>query len=134
MLMEQGDENIVNKIFDTKYNWSLLLLAALIYGVFYYTGYSNSNYDRTVSWFSFMILFSGASLIASYLKVSKRSSDKVGEYATTSFVTSMVTLLFCKSIFNGAFSILGVITIYGLGPISIFLFLLLLKQVLKHIR
>jgi hypothetical protein len=127
--MQKNITNILVKIFSAKFNWSLIVLAGLIYTVFFYTGYSSKDYDRTLNWFNYMILFSGASLLASYMVAGRKSEDKVGIYSVVSFLISMITLLLSKTIFNGAFTVLVPVIIYCLLPLSIFMFLLVVKHV-----
>lgn len=116
---------ILTKILITPYNWSLIILSGLILVPFTKPFSADFGYDRLVSWFNMVILFSGASLVAKYVKDNSKQ-DMVAEYSVCSFLFSAITLLLVKTLYLGVF--LTNIVMFILTPISIFLFLILIKH------
>lgn len=116
---------ILTKIFQAPYNWSLIMMSGLIFLLFTMPYSTNFGYDRLASWFNMVILFSGACLIAKYVQGSSKQ-DMVAEYAVCSFVFSLITLLLAKTLYLGVF--LTNIVMFIFTPISIFLFLILIKH------
>lgn len=117
---------ILTKIFQTPYNWSLIIISGLIFLLFTMPYSTNFGYDRITSWFDMVILFSGACLIAKYIENNSKP-DMVAEYSVCSFLFSAITLLLAKTLYLGVF--LTNIVMFILTPISIFLFLILIKHI-----
>lgn len=118
---------IMNKILNTPYNFSLLLLTVIIWYIFCYVPFANAGYDRASSIFSYIMFFSGGSVIASYVKQKQEELDQVGICGGASMLLSMITLLLCKSL--GLWTIIHYGVMWLLVPTSIFAFLLLLKTI-----
>lgn len=117
---------ILTKIFQTPYNWSLIIILGLIFLLFTMPYSTNFGYDRITSWFDMVILFSGACLIAKYIQNNSKQ-DMVAEYSVCSFLLSLMTLLLAKTLYLGVF--LTNIVMFILPPISVFLFLILIKHI-----
>ncbi|XVN41215.1 MAG: hypothetical protein RCO49_01030 [Rickettsia endosymbiont of Argas persicus] len=77
--------------------------------------------------FSYIMFFSGGSVIASYVKQKQEGLDQVGICGTASMLLSMMSLLLCKSI--GLWEVIHYGVMWLLVPGSIFVFLLLLKTI-----
>ncbi len=116
---------ILTKIFQTPYNWSLIIMSGLIFLLFTMPYSTNYGYDRLTSWFDMVILFSGACLVAKYVQ-GHNKQDMVAEYSVCSFLFSLMTLLLAKTLYLGVF--LTNIVMFILTPVSIFLFLILIKH------
>lgn len=121
----------LTKIMKTQYNWSLIMISGLIFLLFTMPFTTDYGYDRLVNWFDMIILFSGGSLIAKYVQSSSKQ-DMVAECAVMSFVCGLITLLLAKTLYLGVF--LTNIVMFILTPISIFLFLLLIKYMFLSIK
>lgn len=118
----------LTRVLVTPYNWSLLLITAVIFYL-YALPYYNNNYDMPSTFANYLILFSGGSLIAKYLRqVRSNTQDLVGEYAVLSLILSIATLLLIKTtLFYNIASI-------TLVPVNILVFLLLLKNIFLSIQ
>lgn len=118
----------LTRVLVTPYNWSLLLITAVIFYL-YALPYYNNNYDMPSTFSNYLILFSGGSLIARYLKYdSNNTQDLVGEYAVLSLILSIATLLLIKT------TLLYNIASITLVPVNILVFLLLLKNIFLSIQ
>lgn len=117
---------ILTKILATPYNWGLIIISGLIFLLFTMPYSTNYGYDRLTSWFDMVILFSGACLIAKYVQEYNKQ-DMVAEYSVCSFLFSLMTLLLAKTLYLGVF--ITNIVMFILTPISIFLFLILIKHI-----
>ncbi|MFP3011451.1 MAG: hypothetical protein ACEY3D_00110 [Rickettsia sp.] len=126
-MLENKKCQIINKILNTPYNFSLVLLTIIIWYIFCYVPFANAGYDRANSMFSYIIFFSGGSVIASYVKQKQEALDQVGICATASMLLSMMSLLLCKSI--GLWEVVHYGVMWLLVPSSIFVFLLLVKTI-----
>lgn len=126
-MQENKPCHIMNKILNTPYNFSLLLLTVIIWYIFCYVPFANAGYDRTSSMFHYIMFFSGGSVIASYVKQKQEALDQVGTYGAASMLLSMMSLLLCKSL--GLWTIIHYSVMWLLVPSSIFIFLLLVKTI-----
>lgn len=118
----------LTRVLVTPYNWSLLLITAVIFYL-YALPYYNNNYDMPSTFANYLILFSGGSLIAKYLRQDRdNNKDLVGEYAVLSLILSIATLLLIKT------TLLYNIASITLVPVNILVFLLLLKNIFLSIQ
>nr|AKS10400.1 hypothetical protein REIP_p510 [Rickettsia endosymbiont of Ixodes pacificus] len=127
-MQENKQCQIMNKILNTPYNFSLILLTVIIWYIFCYVPFANTGYDRASSMFSYIMFFSGGSVIASYVKQKQEALDQVGICGAASMLLSMMSLLLCKSI--GLWAVVHYGVMWLLVPSSIFVFLLLVKTII----
>lgn len=115
---------IVNNILVTKYNWSLILIAALIWYLFLSPFY-NSNFDLPSSIFNYLIFFSGATFLTCFIKAENNKSkhNATRDYSILVFLGSIIVLMMQKNFYlsqNVSITLL---------PLDILGFLMLIKNI-----
>lgn len=116
---------VVNSIFNTPYNWSLVLLTVIIFYLLISPYSSQGNYDMFVNFYNYVIFISaGIYLVALNLKESDKAlRQTIVLLSSSTIMLSILSILFVKSIMIPGF--FGLIT----SAISIFMFLVLIKNV-----
>lgn len=117
---------IANKIMDTSYNWSLVLMTIILWvfggAIFSYS--ANSNFDMAIAINEYAKLLGLAALVLGVLKQSSYSRRIVG-LGVSCYLFSLASVLMSKTLFAS-----GLVGELALKSLAIFCFLLLLKNVL----
>ena len=117
---------IANKIMDTSYNWSLVLMTIILWvfggAIFPYS--ANSNFDMAIAINEYAKLLGLAALVLGVLKQSSYSRRIVG-LGVSCYLFSLASVLMSKTLFAS-----GLVGELALKPLATFCFLLLLKNVL----
>jgi hypothetical protein len=117
---------IANKIMNTPYNWSLMLMTIILWvfggAIFPYS--ANSNFDMAIAINEYTKLMGLVTIVLGVLKQSSHSKRMVG-LGISCYLLSLVSVVMSKTLF--ASGLVGELT---LKPLSIFCFLLLLKNIL----
>ena len=117
---------IANKIMDTSYNWSLVLMTIILWvfggAIFPYS--ANSNFDMAIAINEYAKLLGLAALVLGVLKQSSYSRRIVG-LGVSCYLFSLASVLMLKTLFAS-----GLVGELALKPLATFCFLLLLKNIL----
>ena len=117
---------IANKIMNTPYNWSLVLMTIILWvfggAIFPYS--ANSNFDMAIAINEYAKLMGLAAIVLGVLKQSSYSRRIVG-LGVSCYLFSLASVLMSKTLFAS-----GLVGELALKPLATFCFLLLLKNVL----
>ena len=117
---------IVNKITNTPYNWSLILMTIILWvfggAIFPYS--ANSNFDMAIAINEYAKLMGLAAIVLGVLKQSSHSKLIIG-LGVCCYLLSLASVLMSKTLFAS-----GLVGELALKPLAIFCFLLLLKNIL----
>ena len=117
---------IANKIMNTPYNWSLVLMTIILWvfggAIFPYS--ANSNFDMAIAINEYAKLMGLAAMVLGVLKQSSYSRRIVG-LGVSCYLFSLASVLMSKTLFAS-----GLVGELALKPLATFCFLLLLKNVL----
>jgi hypothetical protein len=117
---------IANKIMNTPYNWSLVLMTIVIWAfggaIIPYS--ANSNFDMAIAINEYAKLIGLAAIVLGVLKQSSYSKRMVG-LGVSCYLLSLASVLMSKTLFAS-----GLVGELALKPLAIFCFLLLLKNIL----
>ncbi|MBY0533647.1 MAG: hypothetical protein K2P31_01610 [Rickettsiaceae bacterium] len=115
---------IANKIMNTPYNWSLVLMTIILWvfggAIFPYS--ANSNFDMAIAINEYAKLMGLAAIV---LGVLKQSSQRIIGLGVCCYLLSLASVLMSKTLFAS-----GLVGELALKPLAIFCFLLLLKNIL----
>jgi hypothetical protein len=115
---------IANKIMNTPYNWSLVLMTIVIWAfggaIIPYS--ANSNFDMAIAINEYAKLIGLAAIV---LGVLKQSSQRIIGLGVCCYLLSLASVLMSKTLFAS-----GLVGELALKPLAIFCFLLLLKNIL----
>ena len=117
---------IANKIMNTPYNWSLVLMTIILWvfggAIFPYS--ANSNFDMAIAINEYAKLMGLAAIVLGVLKQSSYSKRMVG-LGVSCYLLSLASVLMSKTLFAS-----GLVGELALKPLATFCFLLLLKNIL----
>ena len=117
---------IANKIMNTPYNWSLVLMTIILWvfggAIFPYS--ANSNFDMAIAINEYAKLLGLAAIVLGVLKQSSHSKLIIG-LGVCCYLLSLASVLMSKTLFAS-----GLVGELALKPLATFCFLLLLKNIL----
>ena len=117
---------IANKIMNTPYNWSLVLMTIILWvfggAIFPYS--ANSNFDMAIAINEYAKLMGLAAIVLGVLKQSSHSKLIIG-LGVCCYLLSLASVLMSKTLFAS-----GLVGELALKPLATFCFLLLLKNIL----
>ena len=117
---------ITNKIMNTPYNWSLVLMTIILWvfggAIFPYS--ANSNFDMAIAINEYAKLLGLAAIVLGVLKQSSHSKLIIG-LGVCCYLLSLASVLMSKTLFAS-----GLVGELALKPLATFCFLLLLKNIL----
>lgn len=117
---------ITNKIMNTPYNWSLVLMTIILWvfggAIFPYS--ANSNFDMATAINEYAKLIGLAAIVLGVLKQSSHSKRTIG-VGISCYLLSLASVLMSKTLFAS-----GLVGELALKPLATFCFLLLLKNIL----
>ena len=117
---------IANKIMNTPYNWSLVLMTIILWvfggAIFPYS--ANSNFDMAIAINEYAKLMGLAAIVLGVLKQSSHSKRIIG-LGISCYLLSLAAVLMSKTLFAS-----GLVGELALKPLATFCFLLLLKNIL----
>jgi len=119
---------VTNRITNTPYNWSLVLMTAVIWtfggAIIPYS--ANSNFDMAININEYGKLLGLAAIALGILKQSANlSSRRILGLGISCYLLSLISVLMSKTLFAS-----GLVGELALKPLAIFCLLLLLKNIL----
>ena len=119
---------VTNRIMNTPYNWSLVLMTILIWtfggAIIPYS--ANGNFDMAININEYGKLLGLAAIALGILKQSANlSSRRILGLGISCYLLSLISVLMSKTLFAS-----GLVGELALKPLAIFCFLLLLKNIL----
>ena len=111
---------------DTKYNWSLIVLTLVIYFLLAAPYSSNANYDMPKDLYHYFIFTNIGILVASIIRTSGKHTT-LTQITVLSLLLQIITILSIKTV------VIPAIFTSILIPLSIFVFLYLLKETARSI-
>lgn len=114
---------IVSSIINTRYNWSIIVATIIIWSLSVFTYSSNSNFDMSVAINDHIRVFSLLAILVGFLQNTKQHSFLI-KIGTISFLLSLFAIIMTKTLIMN-----GTIGVLLLSPLSIFCFLILVKNI-----
>lgn len=114
---------VINILFNTPFNWSLVLVATALWSISELFAYSASgNFNMLVVMNEYIRIFSVLAIIAGFIKNNDRSKLIIG-IGIISFLLSLLSVVMSKTIIMK-----GLLGGLLLTPLNIFCFLILMKN------